>query len=97
MMDVFLRAEVRKLIDREFSHIKFPPAIMAEVTAMSKIGDKTWRYNLKPLRSDRSAAEFPEIPAIKSHIEVEAGIGGIVAVALLYGQMRPVIIDEVIS
>ena len=94
MMDVFLRAEVRKLIDREFPHIKFPPAVMAVV--MSKTGDKTWQYSIKPLRSDRSAAEFPEIPDIKSHIEVEAGVGGIVAVALLYGQMRPVIIDEVI-
>lgn len=96
MLDTFMRAEVKKLIDKEYAHIKYPPAVMAQVTAMSQIGEKTWQYSLKPMKSDRSASEFPEIPNIQSHVEVEAGVGGFVAVALLYGQMRPVIIDEVI-
>lgn len=86
----------RKRLLTAFPHIEYPAVMKAQVTSMAKTGDRTWTYSIKPLRSDLSASEFPEIPDVKSHVEVEAGVGGIVAVALLYGQLDPIIIDEVI-
>lgn len=86
----------QKRLEALYPHTRYPAVIKAQVTSMAKTGDRTWTYSIKPLRSDLSASEFPEIPDVKSHVEVEAGVGGIVAVALLYGQLDPIIIDEVI-
>lgn len=97
MLNEYTKSAVKKLIDEEYPHLKHPAAVKARVTAMSKVSDKVWQYNVKLLRSDLSDGGFPEIPNIKSHVEVEAGEGGIVAVALLYGMFDPVIIDEVIE
>lgn len=96
MLNEYTKSAVKKLIDEEYPHLKYPAAIKARVTAMSKISDEVWLYNIRPVRNDLSDLVFPEIPNIKSHVEVEAGVGGIVAVALLYGSLDPIIIDEVI-
>lgn len=93
MMEGYL---TKKRLESLYPHVRYPSVMKAQVTAMSQISEKTWKYNLKPLRSDLTASGFPEIPNVKSHVEVEAGVGGIVAVALLYGQFDPIIIDEVI-
>lgn len=96
MLDEYTKSKVLRLIDEHYPHMKYPAAIKARVTAMSQAGAGVWIYNVKPLRRDLSDAGFPEIPNIKSHVKVDAGVGGIVAIALLYGEFDPVIIDEVI-
>lgn len=98
MLDEYTKTQLAKLVGRKYPHIVNPPAVLARVTAMQKISDRVWKYSVKPLHADRSDADFPEIPDVKSHIEVEAGVGGIVAVALLYGSYAGLtIIDEVFS
>ncbi len=97
MLDEFAKSNFSKQIAENFPHLKYPAVVKAKVTAMSKFSEKTWQYNVKPLRQDLSNADFPEIPSIKSHIEVEAGVGGVVAIALMYGGFDPIIIDEVIE
>lgn len=86
------------MLETSLSHLKYPAVMRATVTAMSKVGDKTWMYNIKLQRVPPFADELPEVPNIKSHVEVEAGVGGTVAVALLYGKTNQlIIVDEVIS
>lgn len=93
MIENFLN---KKRLLAAFPHLQYPAVMKARVTSMTKTGERTWMYSIKPLHSDLSDNSFPEIPGVKSHVEVEAGVGGIVAVAMLYGQLDPIIIDEVI-
>lgn len=96
-MTDFVRTVFKRLLDGDYPHLKHPAVLRAKVTAMSKIGEKTWQYNLKPIAPQPSGVELPEIPSIKSHIEIEAGVGGMAAIALLDGlTARVVLVDEVI-
>ena len=92
----FVGSQVKRLVVEKYPHLRFPSVLRARVTAMSKVGDRTWQYNLKPLSPGPTDLAFPEIPNVKSHLEVEAGVGGMVAVALIDGRAsRVVIVDEV--
>ena len=58
------------------------------------ITGKWFEYNLKILTKDGDPdSRYPEIPGVKSKIQIKAG--GIAAVALLYGELSPFIIGEV--
>lgn len=55
-----------------------------------------WReYALKVIDQDGNVSDdYPEIPEVKSKIQVQAG--SVVAIALSYGELNPTIIGEVI-
>lgn len=95
-LESMIRTTLQRLIDQQYPHVKYPPAVLARVTSMEELGDRGWRYSLRLLGSDLSDRNFPEIPEVDSRIKVEAGVGGTVAVALLYGRIEPFIINEVI-
>ncbi len=95
-MDQYMTTRGKRLLQELWPHIAQAAIFKARVTAMTQISDRVWQYSLKPLPVDEAAGELPEIPGVKSHLEVEAGVGGTVAIALLYGRWEPVIIDEVI-
>ena len=95
-MDKYMITRGFKLLLEQYPHMAQAAIFKAKVTAMSQVSDRVWLYSLKPLPPDEAAGELPEIPGVKSHVEVEAGVGGTVAIALLYGRWEPVIIDEVI-
>lgn len=60
----------------------------------AKITGKWFEYNLKILTKDGDVdTRFPEVPGVKSKIQIKAG--GMAAVALLYGELMPYIIGEV--
>lgn len=87
------RRKQNELFFAAFPHCRRPAVMRATVTAMTKLSEKTWMYGIRP----QSGENPPEIPGIKSHVEVEAGVGGTVAVALIDGALSQlVIIDEVI-
>ena len=63
-------------------------------TFEAKITGKWFEYNLKILTKDGDVdTKFPEIPGVKSQIQIKAG--GTAAVVLLYGELRPFILGEV--
>lgn len=63
-------------------------------TFEAKLTGKWFEYNLKILTKDGDVdMRFPEVPGVKSKIQIEAG--GTAAVALLYGELMPYIIGEV--
>ena len=63
-------------------------------TFEAKLTGKWFEYNPKILTKDGDVdTRFPEIPGVKSKIQIEAG--GMAAVALLYGELMPYIIGEV--
>jgi hypothetical protein len=63
-------------------------------TFEAKITGKWFEYNLKILTKDGDPdSRYPEIPGVKSKIQIKAG--GIAVVALLYGELAPFIIGEV--
>lgn len=59
----------------------------------AKITGKWYEYNLKILTKDGQVdANYPEIPSVKSKHQIPDG--GIAAVVMLYGELRPYIIGE---
>lgn len=98
MPSEYFEKNFRELVNSRYPYLQRPAVIQARVLSMSKVGERTWMYDVKPVQFDYSDAQFPTIPGIKSHLEVEAGVGGIVAVALIGGRTnQAVIIDEVFT
>jgi len=57
------------------------------------ITGKWYEYNLKILTKDGAPDDnFPEVPGVKSKIQIEQG--GKAAVVMLYGELRPFIVGE---
>lgn len=60
----------------------------------AKIDGSWYEYSLKMLTRDGEIdEEFPEIPGVRSKVQI--GVGGTAAVVLLYGELRPCIVGEV--
>lgn len=60
----------------------------------AKITGKWFEYSLKILTRDGGIdTRFPEIPGVRSKVQIPAG--GTAAVVLLYGELRPYIVGEV--
>lgn len=58
-----------------------------------KIIGKWYEYKLKVLTRDGAPDErFPEVPGVKSKIQIKPG--GKAAVVMLYGELRPFIVGE---
>lgn len=92
MLEEMVRAVVRKVIAREYPHLKQPAILYAEVATAARQGE--WNeYTLRMLRRfGGEDGSFPAIPGIRSRARYE--VGAVVAVALAYGD-TPVILGEV--
>lgn len=91
-LEQFVKTQFAKFLDKDRPDLKQPTAVYARVTKSAAAGAETWIYNLKLLDAKQSPDKYPEIPSIKSKVEVEQG--KLVAVVLLYGQ-TPFVIGEV--
>jgi len=82
-------------IDQQAPHLKRPAAMYARITRAAQISEDSWQYSIKLLRDDyRDDSIYPEIPGIKSKLEI--GSGKMVAVVLMGGQLKPFIVGEVL-
>lgn len=91
-----LNQVITKIIAQHFDklpYLKRPATSYARITSASQIGEKTWEYNLKLLNEQLLLESLsPEIPNIKSTLEIESG--KTVAVIMMYGQIKPFIVGE---
>lgn len=95
MLQEFVITVVKKLMKTEFVHLEHPAAMYARVTKRTELGEY-YEYNLKILDKDKQVdSRFPELPRIRSKQRHE--VGSTVAVALLYGELNPYIIGEVVD
>lgn len=89
-----VKVAVRKQLAVEYPHLELPAAMLAEVTQLQLTGD-VYEYNLKILGKDGIPdTRFPEVPGVKSRVNVL--VGSTVAVLLLYGDLNPIIVCEVV-
>lgn len=91
-----LNQVVTKIIAQYFDrlpYLKRPATAYAKVTGVTKISDTTWEYTIK-LMSEQLLVDSltPEIPGIKSTLEIKSG--KTVAVVMMYGQLKPFIVGE---
>jgi hypothetical protein len=83
MLQVFVRKEVDRYIREKYSHVQYPSGLCARVVRIVKDGD-VYLYTLKILgQTFEEDSNFPEIPNVKSHVEL--AVGDIAAVIFLYG------------
>lgn len=84
-----------KMVDTKYPHIRQAPAACAKITAAAPLGADSWTYSLKLLTESMAADSMaPEIPGVKSKVEVK--VGDTVAVVMLYGGVAPFIVGEVL-
>lgn len=83
-----------KQIAAKYPHLKLPAILSAKVTKATKISNGN-EYTLKILDKTGAIDEhFPEIPRVLSTLAVN--VGSTVAIGLLYGELNPYIIGEMI-
>lgn len=94
MLEEFVTTVIKKLMKTEFPHLEHPAAMYARVTKRTELGGY-YEYNLKILDKDKQVdSRFPELPRIRSKQGHE--VGDVVAVAMLYGELNPYIVGEVV-
>lgn len=91
-MEEFVQKQVAKYFEKTAPHLKQPAAIYGRITSSASAGADTWTYSVKLLDENQSPDKYPEIPNIKSKIEIEQG--KLAAVVLLYGK-TPFVVGEV--
>jgi hypothetical protein len=94
MVEEMVKSVLLKTLTTDFPFLQLPDFMKARVTRATEIGE-WYEYNLKILDKTGVIDErFPEIPGVLSKVYVEAG--KTVAVGLLYGELNPYIIGEVV-
>jgi hypothetical protein len=94
MIEELVQTGVNKVLSEEFPHLLRPAFVCARITKAQDAGGY-YVYNLKILdKTGEIDSSFSEIPSI--HSKVQAATGATVAVALLYGELNPFIIAEVV-
>lgn len=93
MFEQAVRRIFANVIDTGYRHIRKPVLVYGRITAASAIGADNWVYSVKLLTSGLIVdSTTPEIPGVKSKVEVS--VGDTVAVMLLYGGETPYIVGE---
>lgn len=83
MLAGFVKKELNNQIKTDYPHIQYPSGMYAKVVQVTE-KDAIFTCTLKMLDKAMNADEsFPEIPQVKTKLEVT--IGDIVIVLLLYG------------
>ncbi|SHI88136.1 hypothetical protein [Lutispora thermophila] len=94
MLEEMVKSVIAKQLAADFPHLQLPGLMRAKVIRASFNGE-WYEYSLKILDKTGEIDErFPEIPGVFSKINVEPG--KTVAVGLLYGELNPCIIGEVV-
>jgi len=86
---------VKKLFSEEYPHMAIPSIVYAAVSAVSTEAGNPWcEYTLEVLdRFGNPDAAVPPLPGIKSKQCFQQG--AVLAIAYAYGELNPVIIEEV--
>lgn len=93
-LEQFVKKAITRIIADDYSHLKLPAVVYATVTGTKELTD-WYEYTLRVIdRFGDTDDTFPELPGIRSKIQLEAG--ATVAIALAYGGIEPVIIAEVV-
>ena len=83
MLETFVIKAVERLINKKYSHIRYPSGVYAKITNV-KIKEQKYICTLKILdRTMNTDNAFSEIPNVKTDIEFKKG--DIAIVLLLYG------------
>lgn len=83
MLQVFVKKETERYIRENYAHLQYPSGLCARVVRVEKSED-AFIYTLKVLgQSFEDDNNFPEIPQIKSQLELKEG--DIAAIVFLYG------------
>ncbi len=94
MLEEMVKSVISKQLAADFPHLQLPAVMRAKVTRAASSGE-WFEYSLKIIDKTGEIDErFPEIPGVLSKLQVESG--KTVAVGLLYGELNPCIIGEVV-
>lgn len=94
MLEEMVKNVMSKQISSEFQHLQLPAIMHARITGVVALGD-WYEYILKILDKNGEIDErYPEIPKVRSKMQVESG--KLVVIGLLYGELNPYIIGEVV-
>lgn len=94
MLEEMVKSVISKQLAADFPHLQLPAVMRAKVTRAVSSGE-WFEYSLKIIDKTGEIDErFPEIPGVLSKLQVESG--KTVAVGLLYGELNPCIIGEVV-
>lgn len=94
MLEEMVKSVISKQLAADFPHLQLPAVMRAKVTRAASSGE-WFEYSLKIIDKTGEIDErFPEIPGVLSKVHVESG--KTVAVGLLYGELNPCIIGEVV-
>lgn len=95
MLEQMIRAVIDKVIESKYPHLKFPSILLARATWISGGPEVKWHeYRLTVLNNCGAIDDsYPALPDVWSTQLFDTGT--IVAVALPYGELTPMIIGEV--
>lgn len=93
MLEEMVRAIIKKTIATEYPHTKLPAVVYARVVSARPVGGWT-EYRLTVLdRFGSPDRAFPSLPQVRSRKSFREGT--IISIALPYGELTPVILEEV--
>lgn len=88
MFREFIELEIKRLIMEKYAYLRRPSAVYARVTQR-----QNGSVSLRILDKNKSVdEEYPEIPLVKTALELEKG--DTVAVLLMYGECIPYIVGR---
>lgn len=94
ILEDMIKNTMDKKIDTDYPYLKLPAILTAQINSVKNNGS-IYSYNLKILdKNGVTDDSYPEIPDVKSKLIFESGT--IVAIGLLYGELNPYILGEVL-
>ena len=93
MLEEMVRAVIKKTAAADYPHMKLPAVVYARVVSVRPAG--SWlEYRLTVLdRFGNPDGTFPSLPQVRSKKRFQEGT--IISIALPYGELAPVILEEV--
>jgi hypothetical protein len=93
MLEEMVRAVIRKTVAADYPHLKVPAVVYARVVSVRPAGD--WlEYRLTVLdRFGNPDETFPGLPQVRSKKSFREET--VISVAFPYGELTPVILEEV--
>lgn len=94
-LERFVKTVVEDILKKKYPHLVEPSILLARVSNAVALTEAWTEYTLTVVdRFGIDDSSFPTLPGVRSKVQLD--VGGLAAIALPYGDLRPVIIGEVL-
>lgn len=94
MLEEMVKAILKKMIAEEYAYLKAPAILYAKISSVQQLEDDWYMYRITVLDQFGNAdVRVPAMPGIRSKKSFQ--VGTVVTIALPYGSLNPVLLEEI--